>query len=197
MRSGSRRRPIRGGAGRAREGSIVWLTGIPAAGKSTAARALRDLMEPMGLVVAVLDGDALRRSICSGLGFSRKDRDENIRRIGRRARALAAAGVWAIVAAVSPYRAARERERRMASLRRIRFIEAYVKCPLRAAERRDPKGLYRMARKGKISNMTGVSDPYEAPAAPDIVLETARLSANGCARRLLRVVLGKKNHLRT
>jgi adenylylsulfate kinase len=180
-----------------REGGIVWLTGIPAAGKTTTARALRDLMEPMGLVVAVLDGDALRRSICSGLGFSRDDRDENIRRIGRRARALAAAGVWVIVAAISPYRAARERERRMASLRGLRFVEAYVKCPLRVAERRDPKGLYRMAREGKISNMTGVSDPYEAPAAPDIVLETARLSAIGCARRLLRAVLGRKNHLRT
>ncbi len=144
-------------------GCTVWLTGLSGAGKSTIAHRLAAVLRDRGLArVEILDGDEVREHLSAGLGFSRADRDTNIRRIAYVARLLARNDVVTIVAAISPYRAAREDARRLAGT----FVEVFVDAPLAVAEARDPKGLYRKARAGAITAFTGVSDPYEPPVAP-------------------------------
>lgn len=150
------------------EGFVIWFTGLSGAGKSTLAEGLEKALRGDGRKVEVLDGDVVRTNLSKGLGFSKEDRDTNIRRIGFVCNLLARNGVIAIAAAISPYRAVREELRR--DIRN--FVEVYVKCPLDVLTERDVKGLYAKALRGEIGNFTGVSDPYEEPLDPDLVLET-------------------------
>ena len=155
----------------AANGFTVWFTGLSGAGKSTLAEALRDALRARGRRVEVLDGDEVRTNLSKGLGFSKEDRDTNIRRIGYVARLLARNGVTSITAAISPYRDVRDEVR---AAHEARFVEVYVECPLDELVRRDRKGLYAKALRGEIANFTGVSDPYEPPLAADITVHTDR-----------------------
>jgi len=141
------------------KGVTIWLTGLPSSGKSTIARQLAQTMNAWRLPVELLDGDEIRERLSKGLGFSRQDRDENIRRISFVARLLAQHGVVAIVAAISPYRATRREARAEIE----NFVEVFVDCHLEECVRRDVKGLYKKALNGQIPQFTGISDPYEEP----------------------------------
>ncbi len=152
------------------QGVTVWLTGLSGAGKSTIATLLEQELRRRGLRVEVLDGDIVRQNLSKGLGFSREDRDTNIRRIAFVSKLLTRNGVVVIVAAISPYRNTRDEARQSIG----RFLEVHVKCSLEELVRRDVKGLYARALRGEISNFTGVSDPYEEPEHPDVVVETHR-----------------------
>jgi adenylyl-sulfate kinase len=149
-----------------RGGAVVWITGLPASGKSTLAAELERRLGDRDRVAVVLDGDELRRGLNDDLGFSRADRGESVRRTAHVAATLAGAGVVAVVALVSPYAADRERARAIAHRRRLPFVEVWVNTPLEVCERRDPDGLYARARRGELPGMTGVDDPYEPPPAP-------------------------------
>jgi adenylylsulfate kinase len=167
-------------------GFTLWLTGLPCSGKSTVAESLADALRRAGKLVEVLDGDALRQNLSHGLGFSREDRDRNVQRIAFVANLLARNGVIVIVAAVSPYRAARNEAR--ATLQR--FVEVHVDCPARECERRDVKGMYKKARAGVLPHFTGIDDPYEAPERPEIALHTDHETIGQSVARIL-LVLGK------
>jgi adenylyl-sulfate kinase len=156
-------------------GGVVWLTGLSGAGKSTLAAALqRRLLHELRVQACVLDGDELRAGLCRDLGFSAADRIENMRRATEVARLMANAGLVAITALISPFAA----ERRAARSRLAPgcFIEVFVDAPLAVCEARDPKGLYRRARRGEIAGFTGIDAPYEPPAEPELRLDTARLT---------------------
>ncbi|WP_164019502.1 adenylyl-sulfate kinase [Pyxidicoccus trucidator] len=152
-------------------GFILWLTGMSGAGKSTLSRALCAQLEPMR-AVELLDGDEVRTWLSRGLGFSREDRDENVRRIGKVAMLLARHGVGVIVAAISPYRSSRDEVRQMAAAKGIPFVEVYIQASLDALIARDVKGLYKKALAGEILHFTGVSDPYEAPETPEAIVRS-------------------------
>ena len=149
-------------------GFTLWLTGLSGAGKSTLARTIEQRLKMCERNVEVLDGDIVRTHLSKGLGFSREDRDTNIRRIAFVCGLLTRNGVVAISAAISPYREAREWARTEIG----NFVEVYVKCPLEVCRERDVKGLYRLVDEGKIKNFTGVDDPYEEPEHPELVIET-------------------------
>jgi adenylyl-sulfate kinase len=149
-------------------GCCLWFTGLSGAGKSTIATVVVDELRARGRKVELLDGDEIREHLSKGLGFSKADRDENIRRIGWVASVLARNGVVSVTAAISPYRAVRDEVRGWID----NFVEIHVATPLEECETRDVKGLYARARAGEIPEFTGVSDPYEAPLAPEIVIET-------------------------
>lgn len=151
-------------------GQTVWFTGLPASGKSTIARALEEELLRKARVAYVLDGDNLRHGLNCDLGFGPEDRSENVRRTAHVAMLLADAGAVAIVSLISPYAADRARARESHRAARLPFLEVFVDTPLEECERRDPKGLYARARAGKLVGMTGVDDPYEPPARPDVVL---------------------------
>jgi adenylylsulfate kinase len=151
-------------------GLTVWFTGLPSAGKSTLARMLEKALTQRGWRVEVLDGDEVRERLSRGLGFSKEDRDENIRRITYVAKLITRCGGVAITCAISPYRALREEARQEIG----RFVEVYVQCPLDVCIARDVKGLYAKALRGELSAFTGVSDPYEEPLAPEVMVETDR-----------------------
>jgi bifunctional enzyme CysN/CysC len=151
-------------------GVTVWLTGLSGSGKSTVADAVAAQLAAAGHLVYVLDGDNIRHGLNADLGFSALDRTENVRRIGEVARLMADAGVIVLVPVISPYRADRERVRRIHHDAGLRFIEVFVDTPLAVCEARDPKGLYAKARAGELRGMTGVDDPYEAPEQPDLAL---------------------------
>ena len=152
-------------------GFTLWFTGLSGAGKSTLAEAVRDALVARGRRVEILDGDEIRTNLSKGLGFSKEDRDTNIRRIGYVARLLSRNGVVAITAAISPYSEIRDEVRRV---HEARFVEIFVDCSIDELVKRDKKGLYAKALRGEIKNFTGVSDPYEAPASPDIHVHTDR-----------------------
>jgi sulfate adenylyltransferase len=141
----------------------VWFTGLSGAGKSTTAEVLTTLLLEHGRQVTLLDGDVVRTHLSKGLGFSREDRDTNIRRIGFVASEIVRHGGIAVCAAISPYRATRNEVRQMVGA--DRFVEVFIDTPLEECERRDSKGMYAMARRGEISGWTGIDDPYEPPAA--------------------------------
>jgi adenylyl-sulfate kinase len=152
-----------------RQGFILWFTGLSGAGKSTLAQYITPKLEELGVAVETLDGDEVRENLSKGLGFSKEDRDTNVRRIGFVANMLARNGVCSITAAISPYRGIRDECRKMAQ---APFIEIYVEAPLAVVEERDTKGLYKKARAGEIKQFTGISDPYEAPENPEITVHT-------------------------
>ncbi|HSV75200.1 MAG TPA: adenylyl-sulfate kinase [Chthonomonadales bacterium] len=154
------------------QGFILWFTGLSGSGKSTLAQAIAERLRADGLRVELLDGDEVRTNLSKGLGFSKEDRDTNIRRIGYVARLLARNGVVAITAAISPYREIRDEVRREAAADGVPFVEAYPSATLDALVERDVKGLYRKAIAGEIRNFTGVSDPYEPPLAPEVEVRT-------------------------
>lgn len=147
----------------------MWLTGMSGAGKSTTAKLLEQRLRDCGANVEVLDGDVVRTYLSKGLGFSKEDRDENIRRIGFVCELLSRNGVIAIAAAISPYRAAREQVRG----RIPNFLEVYLECPVEVLVQRDSKGLYKAALSGEIAHFTGISDPYEPPLAAEVVIHSA------------------------
>ena len=173
-------------------GFTLWLTGLSGAGKSTLAAAVSKELRDRGIPVEVLDGDEVRQNLSKGLGFSREDRDTNIRRIGYVARLLARNGVAVITAAISPYRAIRDEVREEIGA----FVEVYVKASLDECIRRDTKGLYRRALAGEIPQFTGVSDPYEEPLAPELVIDTEREEVADSASRVLDRLL-ELGHLRS
>ncbi|MDP9053813.1 MAG: adenylyl-sulfate kinase [Acidobacteriota bacterium] len=153
-------------------GCAIWLTGMSGAGKSTLAEGLAARLRARNARVELLDGDIVRTHLSRGLGFTREDRDTNIRRIGFVAELLSRNGVIAIVAAISPYRAAREEVKGRIG----RFIEVYVECPIDVLTARDTKGLYKKALAGEIEHFTGISDPYEAPMNPQVAIRSDRES---------------------
>ena len=151
------------------DGFTLWFTGLSGSGKSTLAERVKNELIERGMKVELLDGDEFRTTLSKGLGFSKEDRDTNIRRIGYVARLLTRNGVVAITAAISPYRDVRNEQRGKIG----RFFEVYCECDLDTLERRDVKGLYKKARAGQIKNFTGVDDPYEPPLNPDVKCNTA------------------------
>ncbi|CAG7597694.1 putative adenylyl-sulfate kinase [Paenibacillus solanacearum] len=163
------------------DGRVLWFTGLSGSGKTTTAKHLNQLLEDRGLRVELLDGDELRETICKGLGFSREDRFENIRRIAYIAGLLSRHGVIVLVSAITPYREMREYVRKQIPA----FAEVYVQCPLEECERRDVKGLYAKARRQEIAAFTGISDPYEEPLRPDLSIDTAQHSVEDNCRRIM------------
>jgi len=164
-------------------GGILWLTGLSGAGKSTLARELERVLRARGWQAFVLDGDALRTGLNADLGFSPQDRAENIRRSGEVAGLFAQAGIIAICAFISPYRADRDRVR---AAHAAAFHEIHVSAPLEVCEARDPKGLYRRARSGEIAQFTGISAPYEPPLAPELEIPSGRWPLERCVVQLAR-----------
>jgi adenylyl-sulfate kinase len=162
-------------------GFILWFTGLSGAGKTTVAHLVQDELKARGLKVELLDGDVVRTHLSKGLGFSKEDRDTNIRRIGFVCQLLSRNGVVAMSAAISPYRVIRDEVRAGAN----DFVEVFVKVSLDEAIRRDVKGLYKKAIAGEIPQFTGVSDPYEEPENPELVLETEREAPQESAKRVL------------
>jgi adenylylsulfate kinase len=149
-------------------GVTVWFTGLPCSGKTTVSELVLERLQRAAARAELLDGDTVRQSLSKGLGFSRQDRDENIRRIGFVCNLLTRNGIIAIAAAVSPYRAVRDEIRALIGS----FVEIHVNCPLEVRMQRDVKGMYRRAFAGEIPHFTGVSDPYEEPLHPDLILNT-------------------------
>ncbi len=166
-------------------GFTLWFTGLSGAGKSTLAEHLAPRLRERGVRVEVLDGDEVRTNLSKGLGFSREDRDTNIRRIGFVAKLLARNGVGVITAAISPYRAVRDEVRAAVTAEGAGFVEVFVRCPLDELVRRDVKGLYAKALRGEIANFTGVSDPYEEPLAAEVVVDSSTETVEESAARIL------------
>jgi adenylylsulfate kinase len=168
-----------------RIGKTIWLTGLPSAGKTTIARAVEKRLLDEGRQVEVLDGDIVRTHLTKGLGFSREDRDENVRRIGFVADLLSRNGVVVLCSVISPYRSIRDELR---ELHQGRFVEVHVSTPVEVCSERDVKGLYAKQRAGEISNLTGVDDPYEAPPAPEVTIPTQELSVDEAAELVLAAI---------
>lgn len=158
------------------DGFVVWFTGLSGSGKSTLASMLATEVSRRGVHVEQLDGDVVRTNLCRGLGFSREDRDTNVRRVGFVASLLARSGACAIAATISPYREVRDEQRRAIG----RFCEVYCDCPIEVLRHRDTKGLYARAFAGALEGFTGVDDPYEAPLSPEVVVRTDRESPSDC-----------------
>ena len=171
----------------ANKGFVLWFTGLSGAGKSTLARMCEERLLERGVKVEVLDGDEVRTNLSKGLGFSKEDRDTNIRRIGYVAKLLARNGVCAITAAISPYREIRD-ENRKSMDGRAAFVEVYLECPIQTLSDRDPKGLYKKALAGEIKNFTGVNDPYEPPLHPEVLCETGKESAEQSCAKIMKTL---------
>ncbi|MCI0488727.1 MAG: adenylyl-sulfate kinase [Blastocatellia bacterium] len=166
-------------------GLVIWLTGLSGAGKTTLALALAEALLAEGHRIEMLDGDEVRENLSRGLGFSKEDRDTNVRRIGFVARLLARNGVIVLASAISPYRQSRDDVRRSIEDDGVRFLEVFVRCPIDVLVERDVKGLYRKALAGEIKNFTGISDPYEEPFAPDCEVDSSTESVDQSAARIL------------
>lgn len=164
------------------KGFTIWFTGLPCSGKSTIAKLVEQELRRRGLKVELLDGDIVRTNLSQGLGFSKEDRDTNIRRVGFVCKLLTRNGVVAIAACISPYREVREALRREIG----DFVEVYVKCPVEVCMKRDVKGMYEKARTGELSNFTGISDPYEEPPNPEVVVETDKASPDQSIKKIIR-----------
>ena len=163
-------------------GCTLWFTGLSGSGKSTLSQLVAARLRGLGAKVEVLDGDITRTLLCQGLGFSREDREENIRRIGFVCELLSRNGVIAIAAAISPYRASRDELRK----RIPNFIEIHMSCPVEVLIQRDVKGLYKKALAGEIKQFTGISDPYESPIAPELTIDSSSESIESAVARILR-----------
>ncbi len=163
---------------------VLWMTGLPSAGKSTLSHEVERRLFERGCNAYVLDGDNLRHRLNRNLGFSPEDRKENIRRVGEVANLFADAGVMVLAAFISPYREDRSQARALNAP--DRFLEIYVKCSVETCGDRDPKGLYKRARKGEIKGFTGIDAPYEEPENPELVVETDKYSLGECAEQIIR-----------
>jgi adenylylsulfate kinase len=166
--------------------ATIWFTGLSGSGKSTIAVQVEQRLVERGICAYVLDGDNVRHGLNSNLGFSPDDRTENIRRIGEVSKLMNDAGVIVLTAFISPYRQDRDRVR--AILPEGEFLEVFVDCPLEECERRDVKGLYKKARAGQIPEFTGISAPYEAPAAPELVVQTAKAGVEACVAQVIEML---------
>jgi adenylyl-sulfate kinase len=173
-------------------GAIVWLTGLSGAGKSTLAQILHDRLRQAGTQVGVLDGDEVRRSLWHELGFSKVDRDENVARLSTVAALIARHDVLVIVAAIAPYAEARRAARARVEADGLAFLEVFVDAPIDVLVERDVKGLYKRALRGELTHFTGVSDPYERPATPDLVVETAAETAARSADRIWTLLVSRQ-----
>jgi len=162
-------------------GAVIWFTGLSGAGKSTLAEALIPKLKSHGKKVEILDGDVVRTHLSKGLGFSREDRDTNIARIAFVAHLLARNGVYVLVAAISPFRSARDAARQTIG----DFVEVHVAPPLDECIKRDVKGLYKKAIAGEIPQFTGISDPYEEPLAPELAIDTSKVTVDDGVHRIL------------
>jgi adenylylsulfate kinase len=169
------------GTGRFEKGALVWLTGLSGSGKSTLAQAVLGRLIAQGHRVEILDGDTIRKHLSKGLGFSREDRLENIRRIAFVGNLLARHGVIVLAPVIAPYFSIREEVRRGSHL----YLEVYVNAPLEICEQRDPKGLYKRARAGEIANFTGLDDPYEPPESPEVECRTDLDGIEVCTDQIL------------
>lgn len=162
-------------------GCVIWFTGLSGSGKTTIAHIVEDQLLEAGISVELLDGDVVRENLSKGLGFSKEDRDTNIRRIAFVAHLLQRNGVFVITAAISPYRAIREEARAMIK----DFVEVFADAPLDVCEQRDVKGLYAKARAGEIKGFTGIDDPYEPPSGPEVVCSTDKESPEESAQKVV------------
>jgi len=166
------------------KGFTLWFTGLSGSGKTTLANQVRDILLERGMKAEVLDGDVVRQNLSKGLGYSKEDRDTNIRRIGFVCHLLARNDVVAIAAAISPYKAIRDENRELIG----RFVEVYCKCDLETLKGRDSKGLYEKALRGEIQNFTGVSDPYEPPTKAEVVIDTAKEDVDACVGKIIQTL---------
>jgi len=167
-----------------KKGFVVWLTGLPGSGKTTAARLLEPGLRNAGWTVEILDGDEIRQNLSKGLGFSREDRETHLKRVIYVAKLLSRNGVAVIGALISPYRNIREHARNETT----NFVEVYVKASVQACAKRDPKGLYQKASVGTIKNLTGPQDLYEEPLSPDLVLDTEQLTPEEDVKMIMSIL---------
>ncbi|OYW90920.1 MAG: adenylyl-sulfate kinase [Alishewanella sp. 32-51-5] len=171
------------------QSTVLWFTGLSGSGKSTVANALEQALLARGVHTYLLDGDNVRHGLCADLGFSAADRSENLRRVAAVADLMVDAGLVVLSAFISPLREQRERVKQM--LPPGKFLEIYIATPLEECEKRDVKGLYKKARAGEIQQFTGISDPYEAPEAADLVLNTAEFSLEQSVQLLLDLLVAR------
>jgi adenylyl-sulfate kinase len=167
--------------GTKQKGFTLWFTGLSGSGKSTISERVALRLQRRGIPVEVLDGDVVRTHLSKGLGFSHEDRDENIKRVGFVCQLLTRNGVAAVASVISPYRAAREHNRRLIG----NFVEVYTRCPVEVCAQRDVKGLYQKAAAGEIKGFTGVDDPYEPPGSPEVVCHTDKESVEESVEKVL------------
>jgi adenylylsulfate kinase len=172
------------------KGVTIWFTGLPCSGKTTVADRVADLLRSRGYPVERLDGDVVRRSLTKDLGFSRQDREENLRRITELARQLTESGKIVLATFVSPYRDRRDKTRAAIPA----FFEVYARCPLEVCIQRDVKGMYKQALAGKLKGFTGVDDPYEEPLHPDLIIDTGRETVEESTQKVL-AFLTQKGYL--
>jgi len=172
------------------QSAVLWFTGLSGSGKSTLAHAVEEKLHLIGCHTFVLDGDDIRSGLCSDLGFSLEDRTENIRRVSELVKLTTEAGVISLTALISPILEDRKKVRTLVP--KGLFFEIYCQCPLELCEQRDHKGLYKLARIGKIKNFTGISSPYEPPENPELVFDTAQTSPKECVDQVLALLYEKK-----
>ncbi|QPG75656.1 Adenylyl-sulfate kinase [Brettanomyces nanus] len=175
-----------------KKGATIWLTGLSASGKSTVACALETYLLKLGFPAYRLDGDNVRFGLNKDLGFSEKDRNENIRRISEVAKLFADGCIIALTSFISPYKKDRDAARKLHQDAELPFVEVFVDVPIEVAEKRDPKGLYKKARQGIIKNFTGIDDPYESPEHPEIHLHTDKQSVEECVETILDYLKNRK-----
>jgi adenylylsulfate kinase len=175
------------------KGCVIWYTGLSGSGKSTVANEVEKSLLSLGVKSYLLDGDNVRHGLNSDLGFTKEDREENIRRIGEVAKLFADSGTVTGVAFISPYRADRKRARDIVESAGLDFLEIYVKCPLEVCEKRDPKGLYKKARNGEIKNFTGLDAPYEEPLECELVLMSSEAPPPDLAAKVVELL--KQKHI--
>jgi adenylylsulfate kinase len=175
------------------KGCVIWYTGLSGSGKSTVANEVEKSLLSLGVKSYLLDGDNIRHGLNSDLGFTKEDREENIRRIGEVAKLFADSGTVTGVAFISPYRADRKRARDIVESSGLDFLEVYVKCPLEVCEKRDPKGLYKKARNGEIKNFTGLDAPYEEPLDCELVLMSSEAPPSDLAAKVVELL--KQKHI--
>ncbi|GBF34806.1 adenylylsulfate kinase [Desulfocucumis palustris] len=171
------------------QGCTIWLTGLPSSGKSTISFLLERELIKRGYITYVLDGDNIRHGLNKNLGFSKEDREENVRRVGEVAKLFADAGLIVVASLISPYQMQRNFVRNLHESVGLSFIEVFVDAPPNICECRDPKGLYKKARMGELKGFTGVDDPYEPPVYPEIVVKTAESPPNKCADKIITYLL--------